>query len=288
MTRAGHALRASLALELWAIEPKSQIMALGANEGLALFCGLNAMPKKSFLSEYSSRITPQKGSRLLALWHAQLGGARLLAGQSLNLDFHCVPYFGEHPLIEMIESHYLSKRSRRQPSVLTLLAQDADSQVFCYSNADIRKSEEAFVDFWKPQYGKLPQHLVFDSKRTTYHASSRSSRQHHLPDLAPSLAQLARRSCGPAGIGPAYRHPGSAHRRYRNPQVDERKVPPRQRTYRQFLTISMRQSAALGSAMTGGSVADFARFLDQDNCTRRGGADENARAGRSTDPGAMP
>jgi hypothetical protein len=71
-------------------------MALVADEGLALFCGLNAMPKKSFLSEYSSRITPQKVSRLLALWHAQLTGEKLFAAQSLNLDFHSVPYFGEH------------------------------------------------------------------------------------------------------------------------------------------------------------------------------------------------
>jgi hypothetical protein len=37
-----------------------------ADEGLALFCGRNAMPKKSLLSEYSSWITPPKVSRLLA------------------------------------------------------------------------------------------------------------------------------------------------------------------------------------------------------------------------------
>jgi transposase len=69
MIPAGHALRASLALKLWSIERKSHVMALAADEGLALFCGLNAMPKKSYLSEYSSRITPQKVSRMLALWH---------------------------------------------------------------------------------------------------------------------------------------------------------------------------------------------------------------------------
>src|SRR5439155_18850185 len=102
--------------------------------------------------------------------HAQLAGEALFPGQSLNLDFHSVPYFGEHPLVE---SHYLSKRSRRQPSILTFLAHDADAQVFCYSNADIRKGEEAeeifrFIGFWKRQYGQLPQHLAFDSKVTTY------------------------------------------------------------------------------------------------------------------------
>jgi hypothetical protein len=54
-------------------------------------------PKRSFLSEYSSRITPQKVSQLLAGWHAELAGETILKGQSINLDFHSVPYFGEHP-----------------------------------------------------------------------------------------------------------------------------------------------------------------------------------------------
>ena len=49
MVPSAHALRASLALKLWSIERKSHVMALVADEGLALFCGLNAMPKKSFL-----------------------------------------------------------------------------------------------------------------------------------------------------------------------------------------------------------------------------------------------
>jgi hypothetical protein len=37
-------LATSMALKLWAIERKNHIMALVADEGLALFCGLNAMP----------------------------------------------------------------------------------------------------------------------------------------------------------------------------------------------------------------------------------------------------
>src|SRR5262249_56215549 len=113
-------------------------MALVADEGLGLFCGLNAMPKRSYLSEYSSRITPQKVSQLLAGWHGKISGEAIFAGSSINLDFHSVPYFGEHPLVQ---SHYLSKRSRRQPSILTFLAQDADSQVFSYPNAHIPTSQ---------------------------------------------------------------------------------------------------------------------------------------------------
>jgi hypothetical protein len=173
MIPVGHGLRASLALKLWSIERKTHVMALVADEGLALFCGLNAMPKKT------SRITPQKVSRLLAGWHSELAGETIFPGESFNLDFYSVPYFGEHPVVE---SHYLSKRSRRQPSILTFLAQDAGTQVFCYSNANIRKGEEAeeifrFIKFWKRQHGSAPQHLVFDSKLTTYEQLDRLDAQ---------------------------------------------------------------------------------------------------------------
>jgi hypothetical protein len=200
------------------------------------------MPKKSFLSEYSSRITPQKVSRLLTGWHGQLTGQNLFTGQSLNLDFHSVPYFGEHPLVE---SHYLSKRSRRQPSVLTFLAQDADAQVFCYSNADIRKGEEAeeifrFVEFWRRQYGKQPQHLVFDSKLTTYQGLDR------LDAAGITFLTLRRRS--PSLLAEVDRLPPSAwrtitldvpHRKYRKPRVFEQKARPRERTYRQFFIADL-------------------------------------------------
>ena len=242
MIPAGHALRAALALKLWSIERKSHVMALVADEGLALFCGLNAMPKKSFLSEYSSRITPQKVSRLLGLWHGQLTGETLLAGESLNLDFHSVPYFGEHPLVE---SHYLSKRSRRQPSILTFLAQDADSQVFCYSNADIRKGDEVdeifrFIAFWKRQYGSLPQHLVFDSKLTTY------DRLDRLDAAGITFITLRRRS--PSLLAEIDHLPLSAwrtvtleisSRKHRTPRVYEQKARPHQRAFRQFFITDL-------------------------------------------------
>jgi transposase len=167
---APHALRSALALKLWSIQRKSHVMAYAADPGLALFAGLPAIPKKSFLAEYSHRIDPAGTLRLLAAWHDALRGDRLLGGESFNLDFHSVPYFGEHPVVER---HYVSMRSRRQPSVLAFLAQDADSRAFCYSNADLRKGEEAeeifrFIDFWKAQHGCLPGELVFDSKLTTH------------------------------------------------------------------------------------------------------------------------
>src|SRR6516162_8681812 len=242
MIPAEHALRASLALKLWSIERKSHVMALVADQGLALFCGLNAMPKKSFLAEYSSRITSQKVAHLLASWHAQLAGETILSGQSFNLDFHSVPYFGDHPIVE---SHYLSKRSRRQPSILTFLAQDADSQVFCYSNADIRKGEEVneifrFIDFWTKKHGSLPQFLVFDSKLTTYEGLDR------LDDAGITFMTLRRRSrklLGEvAGLAPSAWRTITLdvpHRKYRTPRVYEQKACPRQRTFRQFFIADL-------------------------------------------------
>jgi transposase len=237
MIPATHALRASLVLKLWAIERKSHIMALVADPGLALFCGLNAIPKKSFLSEHSSRITRHKVVRLLAAWQQQLSGERRGEGESFNLDFHSVPYFGEHALVQR---HYVSKRSRRQPSVLTFLAQDADGQVFCYSNADIRKGEEAeeifrFIHFWTRHHGAPPRHLVFDSKLTTY------DRLERLDAAGIVFITLRRRSptllAEVAALAPsAWRRVtlDVPSRKYQTPRVYEQKVCLLKRTFRQL------------------------------------------------------
>jgi len=170
MIPCAHALRACLALKLWSLERKSHVMSMVSDEGFALFSGLNVTPKKSYLSEYSCRITPRHTERLLAAWHDQLSGTKLVEGSSFNLDFHSVPYYGADPVVQ---KHYVSARSRRQPSILVFLAQDQESRTFCYSNADLRKGEEAdeifsFISFWEKAHGQRPRHLVFDSKLTTY------------------------------------------------------------------------------------------------------------------------
>jgi transposase len=170
MIPASQALLACLSLKLWSIERKSHIMAFVCDQGLALFSGLNVVPKKSYLSEYSSGISGRNTLKLLGTWQEQVTGEHLFSGDSLNLDFHSVPYYGSHPVIQR---HYVSSRSHRVPSILVFLAQDAEGHAFCYSNADIRKGEEPeeifrFLAFWKKTHGKMPGELVFDSRLTTY------------------------------------------------------------------------------------------------------------------------
>lgn len=242
MIPAAHALRASLALKLWSIERKSHIMALVADEGLALFAGLNAFPKKSHLSEYSSRITHAQTLALLSAYHKQLGRAEFLPGASFNLDFHSVPYYGEHPTIER---HYVAMRSRRQPSILAFLAQDAAGQAFCYANADLRKGEEAeeifrFVDFWKKLRGELPRHLVFDSRLTTYANLAR------LDDMGITFITLRRRSA--ALLKEIHLLPRSAWRtveldvptrKFRTPRLYEQTVALAGKKFRQLFIVDL-------------------------------------------------
>jgi len=238
MIPAGHALRACLALKLWSVERKSDVMALVADEGLGLFAGLNVSPKKSFLSEYSHRIDHARTLRLLAAWHGHLAETDLFSGESFNLDFHSVPYYGEHPVVER---HYVSARSRRQPSLLVFLAQDADSRAFCYANADLRKGEEAeevfrFIAFWQRTHqGQRPRHLVFDSKLTTYAGLAR------LDQMAIPFITLRRRS--PRLLKEIVLLPRSAWRvvdldiptrKYQTPRVYEQAVSLAGRLFRQF------------------------------------------------------
>ena len=170
MIPAAHAVRAALALKLTSTERRSHVMDLVFDEGLALWAGLNVLPKTTFLSQYSSRLGPRRLTTFLDGWVKTLRGHQVLPGQSFNLDFHSIPFFGAD---EFIEKHYVSRRSRRQKSVLAFLAQDGDTRVFCYCNADLRKGDEAdevlaFVRFWTRQTGQPPPHLVFDSQLTTY------------------------------------------------------------------------------------------------------------------------
>jgi len=140
------------------------------DEGLALFAGLNVIPKRSFLTEYSCRIDPACYGRWMHRWFDAVSTLGLPRGESFDLDFHTIPFHGEDALLE---KHYVTKRSRRQKGILAFLAQDDRAHVFCYANGQLRKEQQndeilQFVAFWKQRTGRYPEELIFDSKLTTY------------------------------------------------------------------------------------------------------------------------
>jgi len=151
MVPAACAVRSLLALKLFGNARHSHVMSSVLDEGLALFAGLNIIPKRSFLTEYSCRIEPACYPILMRDWFDTVSQSGLKWGTSFDLDFHTIPFHGNDALVE---KHYVSKRSRRQKGMLAFLAQDADTRVFCYANGELGKDEQndeilRFVEFWK-------------------------------------------------------------------------------------------------------------------------------------------
>jgi hypothetical protein len=170
MIPAEQAVRCLLALKLVGTERKSHVMDLVCDQGIALFAGLNVVPKRSYLASYSSRVDHRAVVRLMAAWFDEVRRAGLPCGDSLDLDFHSVPANTQE---EPLEKHYISRRSRAQPGVLVFLARDAAARVLCYAHAGIPKDHKAaevlrFAEFWQERTGSPPGELVFDSQLTTY------------------------------------------------------------------------------------------------------------------------
>lgn len=243
MVPAGHALRSCLALKLWSLERKSHVMPLVADEGLAFFAGVNAIPKKTFLSDYSSRIGRSHTTRILGAFHDRVTPEKLFDGESFNLDFHSVPFYGED---EMVQKHFVSMRSRSQKSVLAFLAQDAAGRAFCYSNADIRKGEESeeifrFISFWTKAHGSPPKHLVFDSRLTTYPNLARLDRDHDIIfiTLRRRSAKLRREIALLPGSAWRKIELDVPTRKYRHPRVFEQTAMIAKREFRQLFILDL-------------------------------------------------
>jgi transposase-like protein len=221
MIPAAAAVRSLLALKLMGNGRHSHVMSHVLDEGLALFAGLNVVPKRSFLTEYSCRIAPEAYPKILRLWFDAAAGLGLEAGSSFDLDFHTIPFHGEDALRE---KHYVSKRSRRQKGILAFLAHDAERRFFCYGNAQVRKAEQAeevlrFVEFWKERTGAFPAELIFDSQLTTHAHLNRLNRM----DIA--FITLRRRHQGL--LEEIRRTPLSAWRRIQLPSLSRRYRTPR-------------------------------------------------------------
>ena len=202
-------------------------MDLVTDQAIALFAGINVVPKRSYLAAYSSRIDHKICLRFMEAWLEQVEQADYPMALLSSLDFHSVRTNSGQ---ERLQKHYVSSRSHSQKGILVFLARDAQQRVLRYANAGVTKGEQAdeilqFVRFWKKHTGKPPAELVFDSQLTTYEKLSELNRE--------GICFITLRRRSDKMLREIYSQPDSAWRRislpaltriYRDPKVLEERV----------------------------------------------------------------
>ena len=141
------------------------------DRGLGLFAGLNVLPKAAWFTSYSSRVTKEMNHSFLQGLH-KIWIKEGLLGNTVNLDFTTIPYWGES---DHLENNWSGKRNKALSSISAILAQDPDSGIIDYGDTNVmHKNENAvvleFLDFYRsgnPNDSSL-KYLVFDSKFTCY------------------------------------------------------------------------------------------------------------------------
>jgi hypothetical protein len=179
MIPATAALLSLLALKLLDKERRSHISDFNCDEGLGLFAGLNVLPKTAYATEYSYRTQRDQQQRLLSGWITALAPLLFPEGRAFALDFHTIPFRGDPAALE---NHYLPRRGKAGPSVLSFFAQEQGSRVVCYANANLTRADQPgelmrFVEFWHQVAGHDPLWLIFDSKVVPYSELSRVNRR---------------------------------------------------------------------------------------------------------------
>jgi len=169
------ALLSLLALKLLDKERHSHISDFNFDEALGLFAGLNILPKATFATDYSYRTQRGHQQQLLAGWISALAPLLFPQGNIFALDFHAIPFRGDPA---SLDNHFLPRRGKAGPSVLSFFAQESESRVLCYANANLTRADQPgelmkFVEFWRGLTGHDPEWLYFDSKVVPYPELSR-------------------------------------------------------------------------------------------------------------------
>ncbi len=139
------------------------------DRGLGLFAGLNVLPKAAWFTSYSDRVTPQMNRNFLKAIHRKWAESGL-PGDTANMDFTTIPYWGED---EQFENNWSGKRGKTLSSMLAVLAHDPDTGIINYGDADVTHSSESsvvleFLDFYRDATHAKDdlKYLIFDSKFT--------------------------------------------------------------------------------------------------------------------------
>ena len=140
------------------------------DRGLGLFAGLNVLPKAAWCSSYSHRVTRPMNQAFLKALH-QCWSKHNLLGDTANLDFVSIPYWGDE---SHLENNWSGSRNKSIKSILAVLAQSPDHGLITYGDTTIRHKTQSqvaveFLDFYQEgDSNNTLKYLVFDSKFTTY------------------------------------------------------------------------------------------------------------------------
>lgn len=161
-----------LVLKLIGHERLSKISSYNHDTGFGFFAGLNVPPKTTATSTYSYLIDKDAVQNFSKefISHMESIYPEYYQGETINLDFHTIPHYGEN---SMMDTNWAGAKHQRLKSALTFFAQDGESKHLLYANTDIDREDEPneimnFVDYWVDVKGVIEQTLVFDSKLTTY------------------------------------------------------------------------------------------------------------------------
>ena len=159
MVPATGALLSLLVLKLLDKERRSHISDFNFDEALGLFAGLNILPKATFATDYSYRTQRCHQQQLLSGWISALAPLLFPQGKIFSLDFHAIPFRGDPAALD---NHFLPRRGKAGPSVLSFFAQESESRVLCYANANLTRADQSgelmrFVEFWQGLTGHDPE-----------------------------------------------------------------------------------------------------------------------------------
>jgi hypothetical protein len=158
-----------LALKVIGRRRVSHVDDVACDPGLAVFAGLETLPKATALGSYSWRLARRHDQALLGALAPAMVACGQASGREFDLDFHAIMHYGDDVALE---AHYVPRRSQRTESVLTFFAQDGQHHNLVYANATCTKAGQAgevmaFARHWQQATGRLPELLVFDAKVTT-------------------------------------------------------------------------------------------------------------------------
>lgn len=161
-----------LAMKLIGHERLSRIDEYNFDTGFGFFAGLNVPPKNQATSTYSYRVDQHATQTFLENFISNMNSSfnQFYQGKTINLDFHAIPHYGEK---SVMDNNWVGSKHQSLKSALTFFAQDGESKMLIYENADIKRNDAPneimnFIDYWLRVKGIIDQTLVFDSKLTIY------------------------------------------------------------------------------------------------------------------------